>query len=109
MVQEFFHSYMQSYTLNFIPVHYTPYTQTVSYVRPESGNTQSINTKGSHALTVAKLFTVYMENAKTCGGSLARAIGTHNMMELMPQCRYEISNAVVYEDHYWKWEPLATT
>jgi hypothetical protein len=58
-------SYKATYILNFLPLDFTPYKQTVYWTRPENGEFHTY-VKGTWNLAVGKFFVRVEEDAKTC-------------------------------------------
>ena len=105
---EFFNSYKSQYMFSIIPVDIKPYTQSVSAMRMEAKNGQSINTFADREITLLKFTTTVTENVKTCGASFYDAATSSEPVEgLKPVCAYDPTTATNYEDSYWKYEPLA--
>ena len=105
---EFFETYYNQYMFSFIPVEYTPYTQSVSYYRPEAEMGQSVEAYGTSEITLLKFYTTYTENAKTCGASFVDAAMNMDMADLAPVCAYDETKATSYVDTYWAYEPLSS-
>lgn len=104
---EYFETYKHHYMFTFIPLNIVPYTQTVSWMRPEAKNGQSVDATGSRDITLLKFYTTYTENTKTCGASILDAIMDADMSELKPTCAYDATTETSYVDTYWTYEPLA--
>ena len=103
---EFFDSYKHQMMFSVIPLHVVPYSQSVSWMRPEDKNGQSVSFMGDRQIHILKLTTTITENVKTCGASFYDTVQKMDVKTLAPVCAYDSTTETNYEDNYWKYEPL---
>lgn len=80
-----------------------PYNHTMMYNRPASDNGMTdVWFAIGHTIAVMDVKTIHWENTKVCSGSFVDATMYHD--SLMPNCQYQDSNAVRYDDSVWKYD-----
>ncbi|CDW77682.1 UNKNOWN [Stylonychia lemnae] len=93
----------QEWAFDFIPAYFEPYTQGISWVRPESGDKFHVSVKGEKTLRLLEFITIQKENMETFETSIVDYIeDDSNNYSIYPKQLVEDEDYVEeQQDAYW--------
>ncbi|CDW87899.1 UNKNOWN [Stylonychia lemnae] len=97
------HFWHQEWAFFFFPFYFEPYTQGISWVRPESGDKFHVYAKGEKYLRLLAFVTFQKENMETFETSMVDYLEDDNYSPYPKQLVYDADYVQEQDDAYWKY------